>query len=42
MKISKRKSENTLRLMKGKYNIPKSMICSKSDCKKVYDDMDLP
>ena len=39
MKISKRKSENTLRLMKGKHNIPKSIRCSKSDCrKKVYSE----
>ena len=39
MKISERKSENTLRLMKGKHNIPKSIKCSKSDYrKKVYSE----
>ena len=39
MKISKKKSENTVKLMKGKHNIPKSIRCSKSDYrKKVYSD----
>ena len=38
VKISKRKSKNTLRLMKGKHNIPKSIRCSKSDCRKIYSE----
>ena len=43
MKKSKRKSENTLRLMKMKHNFSKSMGCSESSSKrKVYSNTGLP
>ena len=43
MKKSKRKSENTSRLMKMETQLPKSMGCSKSSSKReVYSDTSLP